>query len=101
MSETGLVEFFLIMGSSPKSIINKFVEVSGKPQLPQYFALGYHQSRWNYKTGEEVVEVSKQFNEVNIPLDVVWLDIDVVHTLIISIAHLQQGVLQLGPAQFL
>jgi hypothetical protein len=33
--------------------------------------------------GEEVVDVSKKFNEYNLPLDVIWLDIEVINILLI------------------
>lgn len=45
--------------------------------MPNIFALGYHQCRWNYFTEEEVInDVLKGFNEHDIPLDSIWLDID-------------------------
>lgn len=44
--------------------------------VPQYFALGYHQSRYSYMTQDDVETVVKEFDNHNFPLDVIWLDID-------------------------
>lgn len=44
--------------------------------LPQYFALGYHQSRYSYNDAGDVEGVVQEFDNNNFPLDVMWLDID-------------------------
>lgn len=49
---------------------------TGVAPLPQYFALGYHQSRYNYESIEDVVTVVTELDNHNFPLDVIWLDID-------------------------
>lgn len=42
----------------------------------QLFALGYHQSRWNYNDEDDVREVHENFDKYDIPVDVIWLDIE-------------------------
>lgn len=42
----------------------------------QYWALGYHQSRWNYESEEDVKDVIAQFDNYDFPVDAIWLDID-------------------------
>ena len=44
--------------------------------MPQYFALGYHQCRWNYKDEADVKTVDTAMDLNNIPYDVIWLDIE-------------------------
>ena len=44
--------------------------------MPQYFALGYHQCRWNYKDEADVKAVDTTMDLNNIPYDVIWLDIE-------------------------
>lgn len=44
--------------------------------LPQYFAIGYHQCRWNYKDEEDVKSVDAAFDTHQLPYDVLWLDIE-------------------------
>lgn len=48
----------------------------GTAPLPQYWTLGYHQSRYSYESSTEVETVVKKFDENNFPLDAVWLDVD-------------------------
>ena len=40
------------------------------------FALGYHQSRWNYNDEVDVQTVNENFDAHNIAMDVMWLDIE-------------------------
>lgn len=42
----------------------------------QLFALGYHQSRWNYRNEADTLAVDASFDRHNIPYDVIWLDIE-------------------------
>lgn len=49
---------------------------AGTQALPPLFALGYHQSRWNYNDEEDVAAVERGFEEHAIPCDVLWLDIE-------------------------
>lgn len=40
------------------------------------FSIAYHQCKWNYRDQAEVLEVDSGFDTHNIPLDVIWLDIE-------------------------
>lgn len=42
----------------------------------QVFALAYHQCRWNYNDEQDVDQVSNKFDEHDIPMDTMWLDIE-------------------------
>ena len=44
--------------------------------MPQLFSLGFHQSRWSYKSSKEVKSISKRLDRELIPHDSIWLDID-------------------------
>lgn len=50
--------------------------MSGYQALPPLFALGYHQSRWNYRDEADVKAVDAGFDVHRIPYDVMWLDIE-------------------------
>ena len=50
--------------------------MTGPSALPQYFALGYHQCRWNYRDEADVRDVDANFDKFDIPYDVIWLDIE-------------------------
>ena len=53
-----------------------FYSFTGTTPLPPLFAIAYHQSRWNYNDETDVLHVESKFDEFDIPLDVMWLDIE-------------------------
>ncbi|KAL8738608.1 MAG: hypothetical protein Q9190_007976 [Brigantiaea leucoxantha] len=75
-SESGILDVFIFLGPTPKDVIHSYSELTGYTQLPQQFAIAYHQCRWNYVTDEDVRDVDRKFDKHNIPYDVIWLDIE-------------------------
>ncbi|XP_063002384.1 neutral alpha-glucosidase AB isoform X1 [Elgaria multicarinata webbii] len=76
MSESGIIDAFLLLGPTPNDIFRQYASLTGTQALPPLFALAYHQSRWNYNDEEDVSTVDSGFDEHDIPYDVVWLDIE-------------------------
>ena len=54
----------------------QYAALTGTTALPQMFALGYHQCRWNYRDEADVADVMAGFDAHNMPFDVIWLDIE-------------------------
>ena len=75
-SESGLLDVFVFLGPTSKDVISQYSELTGYTQLPQLFAIGYHQCRWNYVTDEDVRDVDKKMDRARIPYDVIWLDVE-------------------------
>lgn len=67
---------YIIEGESLKEIVHEFLKIIGKSYVPPKWAFGYIQSRWGYKTGNEVEEIANKFIEKGIPLDGICLDLD-------------------------
>ena len=76
ISESGLLDVFVFLGPTPKDVISQYSELTGYTQLPQQFAIAYHQCRWNYVTDEDVKDVDKKMDRHRIPYDIIWLDIE-------------------------
>lgn len=76
ISESGVMDFYLLSGPSPRAILKQYADVTGYPAFPPEYSLGYHQSRWSYENHEDVLAVDAAFDKNNIPYDVLWLDID-------------------------
>lgn len=76
ISEAGLLDIFVMLGDNPAEINKMYGEITGFAQLPQSFAIGHHQCRWNYNSQDDVLEVNANFDKHNIPYDVIWLDIE-------------------------
>ena len=76
ISEAGLLDVFIFLRDSPKDVLAEYTAITGTTQMPQEFAVGHHQCRWNYVTDDDVKEVSSLFDMHGIPLDAMWLDIE-------------------------
>jgi alpha-glucosidase len=71
----GALQYYFIAGT-PASLLRRYTELTGRPTLPPRWALGYHQSRWGYKSADDIRNVVDGFREHQIPLDNIHLDID-------------------------
>ena len=76
ISESGLLDVFVFLGPTPKDLTKNYGELTGYTAMPQEFALGYHQCRWNYKSDDDVKDVDRKMDKFKIPYDVIWLDIE-------------------------
>lgn len=76
ISENGLLDVILLMAETPAGINGKYGQLTGNVALPQEFALGYHQCRWNYNDEKDVLEVNSNMDKYRIPYDTIWLDIE-------------------------
>lgn len=47
----------------------------GRTFLPPAWSLGFHQSRWSYKSADEVLGIARRFRALDLPADVIHLDI--------------------------
>ena len=68
--------FYLINGYSPLEIVRSFRCLTGKSYTPPVWAFGYGQSRWGYKTADDIREVAASYKKLGIPLDMIYMDID-------------------------
>lgn len=76
MSEAGVLDLYVFFGPSSKQVIQQYTQLTGAPAMPQMFAIGYHQCRWNYINQKDVLDVDSKFDEFDMPYDVIWLDIE-------------------------
>ena len=72
----GEIEFFIFIGQTPNEVISNYQSKIGFPNLPPFWALGYHQCRWGYKNTSMLENIVNQFNNYSIPFDTIWSDID-------------------------
>ena len=69
-------DIYYITGNTPREIVREFRGIIGKSYLPPLWAFGYQQSRWSYHNAESVDRIIKGYDDAEIPLDCVYLDID-------------------------
>lgn len=72
----GILDFYFFYPGSVEEVIKRYHSFIGKPYVPPIWALGFHQCRWGWNDLDEVKDVVKMFDYRDIPLDVVWSDID-------------------------
>ena len=75
-SESGVLDMFVFLGPTATRNMERYTSLVGRTALPQYFALAYHQCRWNYFSDTDVKDVTTRFDRADIPMDVMWLDIE-------------------------
>ena len=76
LAESGVLDLWLFPGPDPAAVAAAHARVAGTTALPQRFALGYHQCRWNYRDDADARAVDAGFDAHDIPYDVLWLDIE-------------------------
>lgn len=72
----GVLDFFVFFGPSPIEVTKQYISLIGKPMIPPFWSLGFHIARYGYNNSEEFQKVIKRNQDINIPYDVQWTDID-------------------------
>ena len=75
-TETPDYDLYLLSGGNENEICREFRTLIGRSYIPPRWAFGLAQSRWGYKTEEDVREVARQYKEHDLPLDMICMDID-------------------------
>ncbi len=75
-AQGGEMRYYFIYGPELLSVTQQYAMLTGKPQLPPKWSLGYHQSKWSYYPESNVRKLAKTFRDLKIPCDVIHLDID-------------------------
>ena len=57
----GLLDFYFFLGPEPEAVIQQYQEVIGRPHMPPYWGLGFHQCRWGYQDLQEVEDVVSNY----------------------------------------
>ena len=72
----GEMNYYFIYGPQLMDVVRKYSLLTGLPELPPKWALGYHQCKWSYYPEGKVKEVTNKFRELELPCDAIYLDID-------------------------
>lgn len=75
-TETPDYDLYLLSGGNENEICREFRTLIGRSYIPPKWAFGLAQSRWGYKTEEDVREVARQYKEHDLPLDMICMDIE-------------------------
>jgi len=75
-AEGGEINYYFIYGPELTSVAEQYAKLTGVPELPPMWALGFHQCRWSYYPEHRFISVAEEFRKRKIPCDSVYLDID-------------------------
>ena len=73
-------DIYLITAESENEVLHsvskQFRMLIGKSYIPPRWAFGFQQSRWGYKTEQDVRKVFESYKNAELPLEAICLDID-------------------------
>jgi alpha-glucosidase len=75
-AQGGEMNYYFIYGPDLIEVVESYTNLTGKPELPPMWALGYHQCKWSYYPEKLVRNICNEFRNRSIPCDSIYLDID-------------------------
>ncbi|KAF8965499.1 glycosyl hydrolases family 31-domain-containing protein [Flammula alnicola] len=75
----GVLDFYFFSGPAPNAVIEQYGALIGLPTWQPVWGFGFHLCRWGYKDIAETREQVTNMRNANIPLEVMWNDIDLYH----------------------
>ena len=72
----GEMDYYFIYGPDNLEVVEQYTKLTGTPELPPLWSLGFHQCKWSYYPESKVKEITKGFRDRQIPCDAIYLDID-------------------------
>ncbi|KAI0770901.1 glycosyl hydrolases family 31-domain-containing protein [Trametes elegans] len=77
----GTLDFYFFSGPSPQEVIEQYGALVGLPTWQPAWGFGFHLCRWGLQDVNDTRAQVARMREANIPLEVMWNDIDVFHAL--------------------
>jgi alpha-glucosidase len=75
-ADGGEMNYYFFHGPSIQKILGRYADLTGRLPMPPEWALGNQQSRWSYYPDTLAEEVVRRYRAEDLPLDVLYLDID-------------------------
>jgi len=75
-ADGGEMNYYFIFGPDMPKVVSSYSSLTGTPELPPMWALGFHQSKWSYYPESNVKDITNEFRRLQIPCDAIYLDID-------------------------
>jgi len=75
-AQGGEMNYYFIAGPKLLDVCERYTCLTGTPDMPPMWALGFQQCKWSYYPESKVKEIAAKFRELQIPCDAIYLDID-------------------------
>lgn len=72
----GEMNYYFIAGPELMDVASRYTLLTGTPEMPPLWSLGFQQCKWSYYPEDNVMEVANKMREYEIPCDAIYLDID-------------------------
>ncbi|HPK09021.1 MAG: glycoside hydrolase family 31 protein [Saprospiraceae bacterium] len=72
----GEMNYYFIAGPQLMDVAKRYCKLTGTPEMPPLWSLGFQQCKWSYYPESKVMEVADKMREYKIPCDAIYLDID-------------------------
>lgn len=69
------ISYYFVGGGSMKAVMENYTELTGRQELPPYWALGYLTSKFSFTTQQEATDAITSTRNLGIPLDGLVFDI--------------------------
>jgi alpha-glucosidase len=70
------MNYYFIFGPDLTEVAEQYACLTGRPEMPPMWALGYQQCKWSYYPEKTFKAIASGFRERQIPCDALYLDID-------------------------
>ncbi len=70
------LDVYVLAGPRPADVLRRYADLTGHAPMPPLWALGAAQSRWGYRTADDLRAVIAGYRERDLPLDSVYIDIE-------------------------
>ena len=75
-ADGGEMNYYFFYGPEMSKVVKAYTDLTGTPEIPPLWALGFHQSKWSYFPESNVKKIARKFRSLKIPCDAIYLDID-------------------------
>ncbi len=75
-AQGGEMNYYFIAGPELMNVCQRYTKLTGVPEMPPLWSLGYQQCKWSYYPEKEVLDIASKMRELRIPCDAIYLDID-------------------------
>lgn len=69
----GIVDFVVIVGPTPDDVMGEYSRVIGRPEIPPYWALGFHVGSGRDRTVMDAASTVERIRRAGVPMDTYWL----------------------------
>ena len=60
-ADGGEMNYYFFYGPKMKDVVESYTDLTGVPELPPLWALGFHQSKWSYFPEDKVRDIASTF----------------------------------------